>query len=87
MTFAPGSKLEKIESEVFLHSGIESVRIPKNVQVIRERAFNYCERLKRVVFEKGSKLRVIGEDAFDKCTKLAKIDLPVGLKSIESGAF
>ena len=34
VTFAPGSKLEKLESEVFLHSGIESVRIPKNVQEI-----------------------------------------------------
>ena len=40
-----------------------------------------------MVFEKGSKLKVIREDAFGNCTKLEKIDLPGELKSIETAAF
>ena len=60
MTFAPGSKLKRIGSECFFEAGIEEIFIPKSVVEIRDSAFYECERLRKVVFEKGSKLRALG---------------------------
>ena len=54
VTFASGSKLEKIESGCFYKSGIERIIIPRSVEEIQDSAFGYCKNLKEVVFEEGS---------------------------------
>ena len=57
------------------------------VKEIYDNAFYSCKHLKEIVFEEGSKLKIIGENTFNGCSSLAKIDLPKRLKSIENGTF
>lgn len=60
LSFAPGSKLEKIGSESFCNTGMERITIPKSVKEIQDSAFRNCESLKYVIFEAGSVLEKIG---------------------------
>lgn len=55
---------------------MEVVVIPKTVTKIETQAFVRCKNLKQVVFEKGSKLKTIGEAAFDMCENLKEIQMP-----------
>lgn len=87
MIFAPGSMLEKIGPDGFCGSGIENIIIPKNVSEIQERAFENCQSLKKVIFEKGNRLMTVGDSIFRGCKSLVEICLPEGLKSIEKYAF
>ena len=59
MTFAPGSKLKMIGPECFLGAGIEEMVIPKSVEKMQRSAFEYCGSLEEVVFEEGSKLKIL----------------------------
>ena len=51
MTFAKGSRLEKIGSRCFYETGIEKMVIPKGTEEIQDGAFSHCESLKEVIFE------------------------------------
>ena len=59
MTFAPGSKLKVIGPECFLGAGIERIVIPKSVEKMQRSAFECCGSLEKVVFEEGSKLKIL----------------------------
>ena len=74
---------EIIKTNQYRKANYEQVFIPKSVTEIQSRAFDECRNLREVVFEEGSKLRIIGDNAFDSCENLAKINLPEGLQSIE----
>ena len=74
---------EIIRRYKYCEANYEQVFIPKSVTEIQSRAFNSCKNLKEVVFEEGSKLRIIGNSVFAGCESLAKINLPEGLQSIE----
>ena len=87
VTFADGSRLEKIRSGCFCASGIERIVIPKNVKEIQDSTFRECENLKEVVFEAGSALKEISDCAFLGCTSLMNIQLPDGLEQIGAGCF
>ena len=87
VTFALGSKLEKIRSGSFCETGIERVVVPKSAEKIREHAFRRCEDLKEVLFEAGSALKTIGEEAFNWCTNLTQITFPEGFEKIGISAF
>ena len=63
------------------------VFIPKSVEKIENSAFKNCENLKEVVFEEGSRLKIIGGDAFRDCKCLAEMTFPEGLEKINSFAF
>ena len=71
------------------YSGADHARVfvPKSVTEIRKNAFDGCANLKEVVFEEGSKLRVIGREAFNNCTNLRGIDLPDSVVEIGLDAF
>ena len=56
VTFAPGSRLEKIGAECFQNTGIERITIPKGVTKIQTRTFYNCKKLVEVAFEAGSRL-------------------------------
>ena len=74
--------LEKIRELSFYESGIEKIVIPKGVEEIQDRAFEYCRNLRKVVFEEGSVLKKIGNVAFCNCTNLKNVQLPDGLETI-----
>jgi hypothetical protein len=57
--FEPDCKLREIGESAFESCGIQSIRIPKNVEIIGRSCFSACECLSEVVFESGSKLRRI----------------------------
>ena len=72
---------------VFGNTQIRHVTLPSTLQVLGNGTFSGCESLRKVVFEKGSKLRSIGQYAFDGCCSLKSISLPEGLETIEESAF
>lgn len=55
--------LEFIGEKAFFNARLTSALIPKNVTEIADRAF-YKNRLRRVTFEEGSRLRSVGDKAF-----------------------
>ena len=61
------------------------ITIPVNVVSINENAFSGCKQLKRVMFEKGSKLKTISR-CFYACPLIA-IEIPASVESIENHAF
>jgi len=64
---------------------VERVRIDPSVKVIKDRAFQYCKKLKYVQFREG--LEVIGLHAFLGCISLVSVRLPSTTKIIRRGAF
>lgn len=58
--------VEKVESEWFSGSAIESAVIPGLVREIGEKAFFDCKRLRRVEFAADSHLQLIGKSAFER---------------------
>lgn len=70
---------------VFNSSGLKSTTIPKNVKVIPEACFAYCEDLETVVLPSG--LTTIGGRAFDHCHSLGYIGIPETVNVIGSSAF
>ena len=68
------------------HGGI--VDVPKTVTKIQDSAFFYNQNVTEVMFSEGCDGELdIGEYAFYDAEKLAKIDLPEGLKAIKTKAF
>lgn len=81
---------------------MESIEIPANVISISENVFSRSEyklvkgawwtwvttssNIKKITFQKGSRLRNINKEAFYKC-KLESIELPEGLEKIDNYAF
>jgi hypothetical protein len=76
VTFEEGSALGKIKDCAF--SGCESlgrIQIPKSVEIIGDGCFGYCRALGEVTFERGSRLREIGNRVFNG-TALKAIEIP-----------
>ena len=68
-------------------TSLESVKISKTVQIISLRAFNYCTKLCKVIFEEDSQLTNINEKAFHNCTSLQNIEIPSNVIAIDDTAF
>ncbi len=66
-------KIAVLPEEVFAETGLEEVVIPKNVSVIQQNAFAYCDKLERVIFEKRSRLKSVHSRAFYSCRHLTEI--------------
>ena len=76
--------------------GLTSVSGGKNIKSINGNAFgcrcwssnkNVYMHLKEVVFDKDSKLEIIGSQAFFKCVALEKVVLPEGVHTFGEGIF
>ena len=79
--------LESIGGGCFWESGLEEITIPKSVKVIERFAFLKCKSLKKMIFEKGSKLEKIELKAFYGCGNLKIVGAPPLLKEIRKKAF
>lgn len=78
----------EIESNQFSgRTDLESIVIPKSVQVIRPGAFYLCKNLKEVKFENGSSLKSIEHYAFQNCFKLERINFPSKLEQLRAHSF
>ena len=65
--------VEKIKNYWFWGAEVERITISASVKEICIEAFYGCEKLSEVVFEEGSKLKVIGEGAFIGCSSIRGI--------------
>lgn len=86
VTFAPGSKLETIQSRAFAECGITDITIPASVREIRASAFEQSDKMINVTIEDNSQLEIIGECAFFM-TNITGFDMPESVKRIEYSAF
>ena len=75
-------------------SKLAAIEIPASVVTIGATAFKGCSSLATVTFESGSKLTTIGGGyyysyygAFSDCSKLAAIEIPASVVTIEAAAF
>ena len=64
---------------------LTSIRLPKALLKIGERAFKDCARLSQVDF--FASMKTIGEEAFSGCRSLSSMVLPDELLAIEAGTF
>ena len=65
--------------------GLYSVIVGKGVTSIGDRAFAYCDNLKKVKL--SSTIESIGSQAFFECEALKSISIPDSVKTIGTGAF
>lgn len=65
----------------------EEVEIPSDVEVIGKSAFEKNDRIEKVTFEKGTKIKTISRLAFSECRNLESIELPESITSIGDEAF
>jgi hypothetical protein len=61
--------------------------VPEKVEALGESCFESSDRITRVVFEEGSKLRRICKSALFGCKSLKDIFLPASVEEIEDAAF
>lgn len=64
---------------------IESVTLPKKIEVIDSGTFMYCEKLRNIKLP--SSVDTIFAHAFEGCTNLKEINLPKKLELLDSSAF
>ena len=82
---------ETIGEYAFSGTTLKSIIIPASCEEIGISAFSYCRSLERVVFESGSRLKIINGDkyggAFTECTALKSITIPASCETIGCSAF
>ena len=64
---------------------LESLYLPKTIQVIGDRAFSNCTGLHKIILP--ANLTSIGVEAFKNCSNLIVINLPAKISKIGSRAF
>lgn len=65
----------------------EEVEIPSDVEVIGKSAFEKNDKVQKVTFEKGTKIKAISRLAFSECRNLESIEIPNSVTSIGDEAF
>ena len=63
---------------------LESIRIPKNIRVIKDSTFNCCDSLKSVYFAEDSRLEAIDGAAFAMCGNIEELEIPNSVKRLGS---
>jgi hypothetical protein len=79
--------LKEMASEAFKGSGIESVFVPRTVEVIGSTCFAKSESLSSISFESDCVLQEIGDHAFAFCCLLATITVPRRVRRIRINKF
>ena len=92
VTFEKESQLKTIGGDYYYGafsdcSSLTSIEIPASVETIGNTAFSDCSSLATVTFEKGSRLKTIGNNAYYRCTSLTSIEIPASVETIEKKAF
>ena len=86
VTFAEGSKLERINYSAFRDSAIESIAIPPGVKVLEGGAFECCASLKTVRFVEDSRLEEFEQACFSE-SGITDIRFPSRLRKVGSYVF
>jgi hypothetical protein len=84
--FESNSHLARIESEAFSNSSLQSIFIPKNVELLGSRCFYTCKSLSSITFESNSRLARIESEAFSN-SSLQSILSPSNVEVLESKCF
>lgn len=71
---------------VFSHTGLENIRLPRALKIIREYTFDSCNDLKEIVFDPESALEEIEPWAFEEAG-LTTFVAPPSLRKIGEEAF
>jgi hypothetical protein len=88
VTFEPGSRLGRIDEATFGWRGsLESICIPKSVEILGDHCFGQYWRLESVTFELGGKVRRIENNAFAECSRLKSICIPASLEILGNHCF
>lgn len=76
-------------SDIYMHryNKIKKLNIHKDVVKLDYRVFYNKQHLKKVTFQKNSRLTIISEGSFEGCSNLEEINLPDNLTTIEKNAF
>jgi hypothetical protein len=78
--------MNRIKSEAFAYSGLESITFPRGVKILCPGCFVFCKSLSSISFENGSRLMRIESDAFIG-SGLKSITIPRDFDFIDGTAF
>ena len=78
-------QLKAIRSNTFFGSGITNIVLPEKLEIIGDKAFSCCRKLKKI--EIPLHTRVIGKEAFNACESLESVILPQNVETIGRAAF
>jgi hypothetical protein len=78
--------LTRIESSAFSFSSLESIEIPRNVEILGSLCFNGCQSLSSISFESNSRLTRIESSAFS-FSSLESIEIPRNVEILGSSCF
>jgi hypothetical protein len=77
VTHEARSKLKRFGTEAFWQTGLRTITIPGNVEMIEKKCFSSCRSLREVIFK--GKVHEVAEDAFEEC-HLDCIKMPRGVR-------
>ena len=77
--------ISHIDENSFSSSDLETLTIPRSIDIIPPNAFSGCKNLKKVVLEEG--VEYINDSAFIHCSTLKELYLPSTLVYIHEFAF
>jgi hypothetical protein len=86
IVFESNSHLIRIESEAFSPSSLQSILIPRNVEILGSKCFSSCNRLSSITFESNSHLTRIESEAFHQ-SSLESILIPSNVEILGSKCF
>jgi predicted metal-binding protein len=78
--------LTGIESSAFSSSSLQSILIPRNVEILGSKCFSSCKQLSSITFESNSRLTGIEFEAFSS-SSLQSIVIPRNVQFIDGSAF
>jgi hypothetical protein len=84
ISFESESRLTRIKSSAFSFSSLQSIIIPRSVEILCWRCFSSCESLSSISFESESRLRRIDSNAFS-FSSLQSIIIPRNVEILGSG--
>lgn len=85
VTFAEGTKIEKLGNYIFAYSGIRTFEFPKAITEVPAYAFLNCESLTGVTFL--GEITAINSSAFAGCTLLESFTIPETVTILGAYAF
>ncbi|ADU32101.1 leucine-rich repeat protein [Evansella cellulosilytica] len=80
-----GEEVKIIGEEAFAGSKVEAVFLPEGIEIIENKAFDQCTKLRQIHFPEG--VKQIGRWAFQGCQSLQSVVFPESLAVIEGYAF